>query len=92
MDVLVIVPHNGGAMAKAVNMAHDAGIPVLAYDRLITDCDLDLYMTFDNVKVGELQARFLVDRLPKGGRQEEDRPNLWREDRSQRRALQAGTG
>src|ERR1700730_16869708 len=68
VDVLVIVPHNGGAMAKAVNMAHDAGIPVLAYDRLITDCDLDLYMTFDNVKVGELQAQFLVDRLPKGGK------------------------
>jgi len=68
VDVLVIVPHNGGAMAKAVNMAHDAGIPVLAYDRLITDCDLDLYMTFDNVKVGELQAQFLVDRLPKEGR------------------------
>src|SRR5436190_8390766 len=59
VDVLVIVPHNGGAMAKAVVMAHDAGIPVLAYDRLITDCDLDLYMTFDNVKVGELQAQFL---------------------------------
>lgn len=68
VDVLVIVPHNGGAMAKAVNMAHDAGIPVLAYDRLITDCDLDLYMTFDNVKVGELQAQFLVDRLPKDGK------------------------
>lgn len=68
VDVLVIVPHNGGAMAKAVNMAHDAGIPVLAYDRLITDCDLDLYMTFDNVKVGELQARFLVDRLQKDGK------------------------
>src|SRR5438132_12873804 len=65
VDVLVIVPHNGGAMAKAVNMAHDADIPVLAYDRLITDCDLDLYMTFDNVKVGELQGQFLVDRLPK---------------------------
>ncbi len=65
VDVLVIVPHNGAAMAKAVNMAHDAGIPVLAYDRLITDCDLDLYMTFDNEKVGELQAQFLVDHLPK---------------------------
>ena len=63
VDVLVIVPHNGGAMAKAVNIAHDAGIPVLAYDRLITDCDLDLYRTFDNEKVGELQAQFLVDHL-----------------------------
>lgn len=68
VSVLVIVPHNGGAMAKAVNMAHDAGIPVLAYDRLITDCDLDLYMTFDNVRVGELQAQFLVDQLPKEGK------------------------
>jgi D-xylose transport system substrate-binding protein len=65
VDVLVIVPHNGGAMAKAVNMAHDAGVPVLAYDRLITGCDLDLYMTFDNVKVGALQAQFLVEHLPK---------------------------
>src|SRR2546429_1066165 len=40
VDVLVIVPHNGGAMAKTLNIAHDAGIPVLAYDRPITDCDL----------------------------------------------------
>jgi len=36
---------------------------VLAYDRLITGCDLDLYLTFDNVKVGELQAGYLVDHL-----------------------------
>ena len=64
VNVLVIVPHNGAAMAKAVNMAHEAGIPVIAYDRLITDCDLDLYMTFDNVKVGELQARYVIDHLP----------------------------
>lgn len=63
VDVLVIVPHNGAAMAKAVALAHEAGIPVLSYDRLITNCDLDLYMTFDNVKVGELQARFLTDSM-----------------------------
>ncbi len=61
VDALVIIPHDGAACAKAVALAHDAGIPVLAYDRLITGCDLDLYMTFDNVKVGELQAKFLVD-------------------------------
>jgi D-xylose transport system substrate-binding protein len=64
VDVLVIVPHNGAAMAKGVDMAHEAGIPVIAYDRLITGCDLDLYVTFDNVKVGELQARYLIDHLP----------------------------
>lgn len=65
VDVIVIVPHNGKAMAKAVKMAHKAGIPVIAYDRLITDCDLDLYITFDNEKVGETQAQYLVDSLPK---------------------------
>ena len=66
VDALVIVPHNGAAMAKAVKLAHEAGIPVLAYDRLITGSDLDLYITFDNVKVGELQARFIVEHRPQG--------------------------
>ncbi|MES2569228.1 MAG: substrate-binding domain-containing protein [Verrucomicrobiota bacterium] len=67
VDVLVIIAHNGAAMAKAVEMAHQANIPVLAYDRLITGCDVDLYMTFDNVKVGELQAKYLVDRFSAEG-------------------------
>lgn len=66
VDALVIIPHNGAAMAKAVELAREAGIPVLSYDRLITGCDLDLYMTFDNVKVGELQGKFLAARLPAG--------------------------
>lgn len=65
VDVLVIVPHNARAMAKAVQKAHQSGIPVLAYDRLITDSDLDLYISFDNVKVGEKQAQFALDHLPK---------------------------
>lgn len=68
VDVLVIVPHNGEAMAKAVRLAHEAGIPVIAYDRLIRDADLDLYVSFDNEHVGELQAQFLVDHLPVPGR------------------------
>jgi D-xylose transport system substrate-binding protein len=68
VNALVILPHNGAAMAKAVELAHQSGIPVLAYDRLITGCDLDLYVSFDNVKVGELQARFLVDHLPERGK------------------------
>jgi D-xylose transport system substrate-binding protein len=64
----VIVPHDGKAMAKAVELAHKAGIPVIAYDRIIRDSDLDLYVSFDNVRVGELQARYLVDHLPVPGR------------------------
>lgn len=68
VNVLVIVAHNGAAMAKAVGLAHAAGIPVVAYDRLIPDCDLDFYITFDAVKVGALQARYLVDHLTTPGR------------------------
>lgn len=63
VDVIVIIPHDGAAMAKGVRNAQEAGIPVIAYDRLITDVDLDLYITFDNVKVGEVQAQYLVDAL-----------------------------
>ena len=63
VDVLVIVPHNGAAMAKAVRLAHDAGVPVISYDRLITGAELDLYVAFDAVAIGEMQAKALVDRL-----------------------------
>ncbi|MDH4311883.1 MAG: substrate-binding domain-containing protein [Gammaproteobacteria bacterium] len=68
VDVLVIVPHDGTAMAKGVKMAHDAGIPVIAYDRMIRDSDPDLYVSFDNEHVGELQAKFLLERLPTPGK------------------------
>ncbi|MFA5137786.1 MAG: substrate-binding domain-containing protein [Elusimicrobiota bacterium] len=68
VEALVIVPHNAGAMAKAVRLAHDAGIPVVAYDRMITDSDPDLYASFDAVMVGEAQARYLVEQLRKKGR------------------------
>jgi D-xylose transport system substrate-binding protein len=63
ISALVIIPHDGAAMATGVKLAHEAHIPVLAYDRLILNCDLDLYLTFDNVRVGELQAGYLVDHL-----------------------------
>lgn len=66
IDVLVVVPHNGKAAASIVMAAHKVGVPVLAYDRIINDCDLDLYVSFDNVKVGAMQAQALVQRVPKG--------------------------
>ena len=40
VDVLIVVPHNGAAMAKAVTLAHEAGVPVISYDRLITGADV----------------------------------------------------
>ncbi len=66
VDVLVIVPHNGAAMTRAVKSANDAKIPVIAYDRLILNANIDYYLTFDNVKVGEAQAGYAAARLPAG--------------------------
>jgi len=66
VDALVIIPHDGAAMAEAVRLASEAGVPVIAYDRLITDCDLDFYISFNNVRVGEMQAKYLVEHLPPG--------------------------
>lgn len=67
VDVLVIVPHDGKAMGKAVDAAAENGIPVISYDRMITGTEnLGLYISFDNVKVGEAQAQYLVDAVLKG--------------------------
>jgi len=62
VDVIIITPHDGGAAAAAVEAAHEAGIKVIAYDRLITGTDaVDYYVTFDSIAVGEAQAQYLVD-------------------------------
>lgn len=66
VDVLVVIPHNGESIAPIVEEAHQNKIKVLAYDRLITNSDLDYYVSFDNVKVGELQAKAIVDKTAKG--------------------------
>jgi D-xylose transport system substrate-binding protein len=66
VSVLVVVPHNGSGAATIVDSAHKAGVPVMAYDRLITGSDLDLYVSIDGVKVGELQAQYLAAHKPKG--------------------------
>lgn len=64
--VLVIAPHDGLAMAQAVELGQKSGVPVIAYDRLIRNSNLDMYLSFDNEKVGELQAKYLVSTLPNG--------------------------
>jgi D-xylose transport system substrate-binding protein len=66
VDVLVVAPHNSKTAATIVEAAHRAGVPVIAYDRLINDSDVDLYISFDNERVGELQAGYAVQRAPRG--------------------------
>lgn len=66
VDVLVVAPHNSETAATIVEAAHRAHVPVIAYDRLIRSSDVDLYLSFDNERVGELQAEYAVKRAPKG--------------------------
>jgi len=66
VDVLVIVPHDAEVMATVVNKAHAAGIKVLSYDRLVRNADVDLYVSFDNERVGELMAEAITKLAPRG--------------------------
>jgi putative multiple sugar transport system substrate-binding protein len=62
--VIVIGAADSGQLATQVKQAKDAGITVIAYDRLITNTkDVDYYVAFDNFKVGELQGQALLDGL-----------------------------
>jgi D-xylose transport system substrate-binding protein len=64
-DVLVVLAQDGVAVKPGVASAIEQGIPVIAYDRLIED-ENALYITFDNVKVGELEAQAIYDLVPEG--------------------------
>lgn len=64
VDVLVIAAIDGTTLSNALENAHAAGIPVIAYDRLIRDsANVDYYATFDNFQVGVLQANSILQGL-----------------------------
>ena len=64
-NVLVLLAQDGKAILPALKKAADAGIPVIAYDRLIEDPSI-LYITFDNVLVGKAEAAAIIAKVPKG--------------------------
>lgn len=66
VNVLVVIPVDGEASSEIVNKAHEAGVKVISYDRLIKNSDLDYYISFDNEKVGKLQGEALLKAVPNG--------------------------
>jgi D-xylose transport system substrate-binding protein len=66
-DVIVLDPVDSASAAGLANQAKQAGIPVISYDRLILEADLDYYISFDSVVVGEQQATALSERLAEEG-------------------------
>lgn len=67
MDVIVIICIDSDGLKSSVEKAKEAGIKVIAYDRLIMDSDVDLYISFDNTRVGAIMAEALVDNGIAGG-------------------------
>jgi putative multiple sugar transport system substrate-binding protein len=58
----VIGATDAAQLSTQVKQAKEAGVTVIAYDRLITNTpDLDYYIAFDNFKVGQLQGQALLD-------------------------------
>lgn len=67
MDVIVIIAVDSQACRDVVKKAKEAGIKIVAYDRLLISSDVDLYISFDNEKVGALMAETLKANVPEGG-------------------------
>lgn len=64
VDCLVVASIDGSSLSTPLSDAKAKGIPIIAYDRLLTDTDaVDYYATFDNEEVGRIQGKYIVDQL-----------------------------
>jgi D-xylose transport system substrate-binding protein len=66
VDVIVLVAGDSDKLGGVLKKAKEEGIIVIAYDRLVYNADVDLYISFDNEEVGKLMAKTMVDQLPAG--------------------------
>lgn len=62
MNVIIVVCIDSDSLGESIKKAKNAGIKVIAYDRLIRNADVDLYITFDNEMVGRLMAQTMIDK------------------------------
>jgi D-xylose transport system substrate-binding protein len=67
-DVMVLDPMDSKSAASIAERANSQGIPVVSYDRLIENAEVDAYISFDNENVGELQAESLSEKLKEDGK------------------------
>src|SRR5216683_3312655 len=66
IKVLVLLPHDSTKASRMVEAAKAANVKVISYDRLVPNSDVDLYVSFDRLEIGRMQAEYLVDHAPKG--------------------------
>lgn len=66
VDTLAIIAYDKETLADAINYAKDNNVKVIAYDRLIMESDVDLYISFDNFQVGHLIGAAAIEAVPQG--------------------------
>lgn len=66
VDVLIVVAEDASSAVTAVESAREAGVKVISYDRLIPTEEISLYMSFDNVEVGRVQAKGVLNEQDSG--------------------------
>lgn len=66
IKVIAVVPQDGNLLGELVEYANKNGAKIIAYDRMILNCNLDYYISFNSVKVGELMAEYALKLKPKG--------------------------
>ncbi|MGO8794709.1 MAG: sugar ABC transporter substrate-binding protein [Candidatus Sulfotelmatobacter sp.] len=66
IKVLVLLPHDTTKASKMVDRAKAAHVKVISYDRLVLNSDVDLYISFDPVEIGRMQAESLLKLAPQG--------------------------
>jgi D-xylose transport system substrate-binding protein len=69
---MVLDPVESASASSLARRAKDRGIPVISYDRVISNAPLDYYISFDNEEVGRLLAQSLLDALEADGDSEGD--------------------
>ena len=63
-DLIIVAAIDSASVSEALDLAAQAGIPVIAYDRLVYGTDnVDYYVTFDQYQVGQIQAMYIVNAL-----------------------------
>jgi D-xylose transport system substrate-binding protein len=57
IQVIVVAPYDSEKIAEIIPVARKANVKIISYDRLVRNADVDFYISFDNVKVGQMEAQ-----------------------------------
>ena len=68
VDVIAVIAVDSRGLSDVVAKAKREGVRVIAYDRLLTDAGVDLYISFDNERIGQMMAECIAANTPAGGK------------------------